>query len=241
VFLVASLAPGGHPEVEAGQSEVVGYYSDGAIKGPSRLPDVAPGLMKLFLGRDRAYGAESLVDLLLDVAQFMSQTFPSGERLQVGDLSAHSGGRITRHSSHQNGLDVDLRYFAVDTREQDLSWEDGFDEDFVRNGKLSSNFDRLRNWELLRALVSSGKVQRVFVDAAIKKAYCLDYARGSQEERDILRRLRPYTNHSNHLHLRLFCPEGSPRCQSQPEVPAGTGCSGAMSLMGDTLELDDEH
>ncbi len=205
--------------------QVEGFYTRGSLQSPSELPEVGPGLLRLFLPRDRGFGSSSLVDLIQMVAEGLSIAYPVGERLQVGDLSAEGGGKITRHSSHQNGLDVDLRYFAKDHREQDPQGVEGFDEAFVYQGKVTRNFDLERNWALLSSLALSGKVQRIFVDEAIKRKYCAQKRYQTPEGRETLRRLRPYPHHADHLHARLYCPSGQTQCESQSEVPEGSGCS----------------
>ena len=207
------------------QDQVGGFYSrDGRLQEAAQLPEVGVGFVKLFLPRDRAFGSTDLVGLIQEVAAALREVFPVGSRLQVGDLSAERGGKISLHSSHQNGLDVDLRFFGVDGREQDPSLVNGFDERFVRGGRVTDNFDREQNWELVSHLVGSGKVQRIFIDPAIKREFCRR-AGTSSEVDEVLRRLRPYPNHDDHIHVRLYCPAGNPRCVSQAEVEAGTGCS----------------
>src|SRR5690606_10950697 len=83
------------------------------------------------------------------------------------------------------------------------------------------------NWELVRRLVATGRVTRIFVDRAIKAALCR-YAAGLEGGLEAhaatLRRLRPYPNHANHLHVRIRCPEASRRCTPQAEPPEGHGC-----------------
>lgn len=204
--------------------QVEGFYSKGTLKNASMLPEVGPGFIRLFLPRDRGYGSLSLVELLQEVALDVNQLFPIGERLQLGDLSAETGGKITRHASHQNGLDADLRYFAKDLREQNPQDVGGFDESFVIQGKVTSNFDSDRNWALFSGLVRSGRVQRIFVDQAIKGKFCKQGRQRTPEGREVLRRLRPYANHADHLHIRLYCPEGSAGCVPQSEVPSEVGC-----------------
>jgi len=64
-------------------------------------------------------------------------------------------------------------------------------------------------------------VQRIFVNAAIKKALCRE-ARG---DRHWLHKVRPMYGHDYHFHIRIKCPPGAGECESQPEPNEGEGCS----------------
>jgi penicillin-insensitive murein endopeptidase len=73
---------------------------------------------------------------------------------------------------------------------------------------------------LIKAAAEDPKVQRVFVNAAIKKALC----READGDRDWLNKVRPYWGHDYHFHVRLVCPSDSPNCKPQDPVPPGDGC-----------------
>lgn len=206
--------------------QAVGFYSSGELVNASNFLPEAPGFVKIFRPRDRAWATSDLVELVSEAASELHGRFASSERLQLGDVAQKSGGKVGLHASHQNGLDVDIAYYRVNRLEQDPDATNGFHETFVREGVLSPNFDVERNWALLDRLVATGRVNRIFVDGVIKKAMCL-YARseGLEESRlETLRRLRSWPNHADHLHLRITCPSGSPRCVVQAEPPEGTGC-----------------
>ena len=65
-------------------------------------------------------------------------------------------------------------------------------------------------------------VQRIFVNAAIKKALC----REAKGDRSWLSKVRPMYGHDYHFHVRIKCPPGSsPECESQPDPTEGEGCS----------------
>lgn len=203
-----------------------GYYSNGDILFARQLPLEGEGFMRLFLHRDRGWGTQEMINLLRQSAFTMNRLFPLRDRLQVGDLSAMAGGRITRHNSHQNGLDVDLTYYRTNGMEQLPDIFDGFVEDMVLEGKISPNFDHERNWELMKALHRHGRVQRIFVDQVIKNELCA-YARSAGEHEthtEVLRSLRHQTNHIHHLHVRLRCPLKAARCTPQEDPPEGSGC-----------------
>ena len=159
-------------------------------------------------------------------ASEMEDLFPLRDRLQVGDISAVHGGLITRHNSHQNGLDADLTYYRLNGVEQLPDIFDEFSENMIVDGKISPNFDHERNWELMKSLHRYGKVQRIFADQLIKVELC-HYAQEKSEDKtyeEVLRSLRHVEDHTDHFHVRLYCPKNAKNCIAQEETPPGSGC-----------------
>lgn len=216
--------------------QCVGFYSNGSLINSTPIAADGPGWTHLFIPRNRGWGTQGLVEAIETVATQIATLFPDGERLQLGDLSGASGGFISGHTSHQNGLDVDFIYFRRNHKEQSPSWQDGFIESFVVNGKVSPNFDVERNWQLFSLLVETGRINRIFVDPVIKRFYCARHRieeQGEQEDQNnayssrdqrVLHHLRPLANHDDHTHVRLTCPEESTQCIAQEPIPAGAGC-----------------
>jgi penicillin-insensitive murein endopeptidase len=215
---------------DPGSAQAVGFYSDGSLNGAEKFPDSGVGFLKLYLPRNRGWATRTLINVVKFAAAEVVSRNPNGGRLQVGDASKEAGGPASGHASHQNGLDVDLHYYHLDQREMDPNDVKGFDESFVQNGKLSPNFDHPRNWAMVRALVSTGMISRMFLDPVIKKALCA--YRSEPGAREVLRRLRPYAGHDKHTHLRIRCPSSSRSCLDQTEVPSGDGCGSAAAISG---------
>jgi penicillin-insensitive murein endopeptidase len=236
-----------------GSSQARGSYARGSLRNAEELEVEGPGYVRLFRSRNRNFGTQDLIELIVSLGKTLIHLHPESERIQVGDLAAIEGGPISGHGSHQNGLDVDLSFFRANRLEQPISDESGFREVFVVGGKLTENFDIPRNWNFFEAAARSGKVQRMFVDGAIKRQYCRWFLAQSRES-DLapevvatLRRLRPYANHDDHIHIRLYCPASSPDCRVQEEVAPGSGCSEVMRKADsrfkplESNELLDEH
>jgi len=76
---------------------------------------------------------------------------------------------------------------------------------------------------VLRDAAQEPSVQRIFVNAAIKKALC----REAKGNRSWLSKVRPMYGHDYHFHIRIKCPPGSTQCESQPEPSDGEGCGAA--------------
>jgi penicillin-insensitive murein endopeptidase len=194
-------------------TEAMGFYADGSLKNAIELSMESFAHLKIFRLRYRSWATQSLVDTIEQGAALFRTKFPYGDRMQIGDMSSEHGGTLSMHSSHQNGLDADVAYLQTDQKERnpDVWGDSGFSESFVSNGKVTSNFDIPRNWFLLKELVMTGNVRRIFVDEAIKETFCdqsttIDPGLDSATRTEVLRRLRPYGNHDDHFHMRIACP-----------------------------------
>lgn len=218
-------------EERADGSEAVGFYTDGSLLNSVALPEESFAHLKIFRPRNRGWATRSLVTTLLEATQDFHRLFPSGERVQIGDMTSENGGPLSLHASHQNGLDADVAYLRTNRAERDPNdWGlRGFDESFVKDKRITKNFDLRRNWFLLKSVVTRGAVVRIFVDSEIKRAYCgksgkLDPGAPASIRNEVLRRLRPYENHDDHFHMRIRCPASNPKCLDQEDVPPGNGC-----------------
>ena len=74
--------------------------------------------------------------------------------------------------------------------------------------------------EIIKAAAKAPEVERIFVNAAIKKALC----REAGNDRGWLPKVRPYWGHHYHFHVRISCPADSPTCEAQDPAPAGDSC-----------------
>ena len=74
----------------------------------------------------------------------------------------------------------------------------------------------------IRTAAEQPEVERVLVNAAIKKELC---RMEGKQHFAWMSKVRPWYGHADHIHVRLKCPADSPQCRAQPPVPAGDGCS----------------
>src|ERR1700753_2363452 len=74
---------------------------------------------------------------------------------------------------------------------------------------------------MLRDAAQEPSVQRIFVNAAIKKALC----REAKGDRSWLSKIRPWYGHDYHFHIRLRCPAGDKECKGQSDQAGGEACS----------------
>ncbi len=205
---------------------IIGSPSSGRMQNAAPLEPEGPGWIKLFQVRERIYGSSPLLDLIRTASEKMQQLFPGRERLQIGDLSARDGGAITRHHSHQNGLDADIAYLHRDEIEQDPQ-ADGFEFDMLTpEGKVSPHFDPERNYRLLASLARDPRTQRIFIDRNLIHSLCRHAKRvTSPQDRDpVFAKLGHLTNHTDHFHLRVRCAPGQAQCINGQELRNPIGC-----------------
>ncbi|MBI3554737.1 MAG: penicillin-insensitive murein endopeptidase [Deltaproteobacteria bacterium] len=233
----------------------IGFYSNGCLDSESKIDGTEAGLHKLFVERNRGYGNPSMIELLVSMGSayydgWQRVTPPNlpYERIQLGDITRKGGGFLSKHASHQTGLDVDVVYMRNDFREtrEDRGFDASFDEYFVKAKVVTKNLDAVRTWWLWRFVHRSGKVDRIFVDPSIKAYFCHHSAQlepDDQAERfEVLRMLRPYPEHADHFHMRLVCPSGDRKCVGSKPVPPGPGCTAKeLESVPDEMGGSDHH
>ncbi len=206
--------------------QAIGAFFKGELALANSLPDSGTGFLKINRQRNRAWATFDLVEMIRYMGNKLMADFPDSERLQVADISQQKGGKVGGHNSHQNGLDADIAYLRRNHAEADPFQDDGLYENFVSKGKASANLDVERTWHVLMTVYKTNRLNRIFVDWAIKDAFCT-YARQdglSIDETELLRRMQHVASHHDHFHLRLTCPTRSPKCQDQAPPKAGDGC-----------------
>lgn len=210
-------------------AESIGKYTSGCLRGASELPINGDGYQVMRLSRKRFYGHPDLVGFI----EALGQTAKSEKlgTLLIGDLGQPRGGpTVSGHKSHQTGLDVDIWYLLSDEaakKELSLSERETWGAPSVVNPITESV--KLAEWssshaKILEAAARMPEVDRIFVNAAIKKDLCQ-----SKTPRDWLQKIRPWYKHDDHFHVRLKCPVGSRYCEKQEPVPAGDGCGADLA------------
>ena len=205
-----------------GPTTVIGSTSNGCVGGAQGLAREGTGYVSIRRSRNRYYGHPDLLALIRDLGKALS--LRTDQLMMVGDLSQPRGGLMSSsHRSHQNGLDADI-WFRLASSAWSASREHPEERD--PRSMVSPDGSRLSDaWGehqafLIRTAAEDRRVDRIFVNPAIKRGLCQS-ARG---DRGWLRKLRPWWRHDAHFHVRLRCPPGSPACEQQDPLPAGDGC-----------------
>jgi penicillin-insensitive murein endopeptidase len=206
-----------------GNAYVVGFYASGCLAGAAALPVDGPEWQVMRLSRNRNWGHPALIRFLENLAA-KAHKAGAWNGLLVGDMSQPRGGpMITGHASHQVGLDADIWLTPMPDHEltrverEEMSAINMVAED---RRDVDPSVWTPGHVAVIKAAARDPQVERIFVNAAIKKALCRD----SDPDRDWMNKVRPYWGHDYHFHVRLRCPADSPECKPQPPPPPGDGC-----------------
>jgi penicillin-insensitive murein endopeptidase len=186
----------------------VGFYSRGKIWSYEQLQTNDLWTVR---NPSRAFANYFIVEPMRQAARAYLQTEPSADLLRIWDISKEGGGVGAGHASHQLGLDADVEYPYI----------------HPITVKNLSTIDYPKTWSLVKSFVATGKVQRMFVDTAIKRKLC-EIAKGDEDRLfavNALRKLRYWPGHDNHIHFRFYCPPGDKLCVPQEEVGPGSNCA----------------
>jgi penicillin-insensitive murein endopeptidase len=207
------------------QTRAIGFYAKGCIAGAKALPINGDTWQVMRLSRNRMYGHAELIALLERLAAKVPKV-ASWPGLLVGDISQARGGpMLTGHASHQVGLDADIWLTPMPKRELTrVEREEMSATDVVADNQLDVD---PKVWTrghvaVIKAAAQEQGVERIFVNAAIKKALCRDAGNG---DRAWLSKVRPMYGHNYHFHVRIRCPEGSGECTPQEPPTTAEGCS----------------
>lgn len=149
----AAEPPAPPPEpVQWHDSLALGTPNAGSLQGGVRLPAEGvgyytynPATQEPPGGMDRTWGTAMLVRQVRSVARWWAAAHPNAPRLGIGDLSREQGGSFTGpvvgHSSHQNGLDVDVRLVRRDGAERAVD---------------PATYDRALTQELVNRFIAAG-------------------------------------------------------------------------------------
>jgi penicillin-insensitive murein endopeptidase len=208
-----------------GKALAIGYYPRGCLQGGVELPVTGPTWQVMRLSRNRNWGHPNLVKFLEKFAPLAAKA-TGWHGVLIGDMAQPRGGPLPfGHMSHQIGLDVDIWFMPMpghvlskDEREKTSATNLVADDWKHVNPKTWSPADVA----FIRTAAEQPEVERVLVNAAIKKEICKEQGDHHPAWMD---KLRPWYGHHDHIHVRLQCPADSPNCRHQPAVPLADGCA----------------
>jgi penicillin-insensitive murein endopeptidase len=206
-----------------GKAMAIGYYPRGCLQGAVELPPTGPTWQVMRLSRNRNWGHPALVKFLERFAPHAAKA-TGWHGVLVGDLAQPRGGPLPYgHKSHQIGLDVDIWFMPMP--DHVLSPEErekiSASNLVAPDGKhVNGNFSSA-DVAFIRTAAEQPEVERVLVNAAIKKEIC---RMQGDKHPSWMEKVRPWYGHNDHIHVRLKCPADSPNCRHQPAVPEGAGC-----------------
>jgi penicillin-insensitive murein endopeptidase len=204
-------------------TRVIGFYAKGCIAGAEALPINGKTWQVMRLSRNRNWAHPDMVALLERLAA-KAHKYAGWPGILVGDMSQPRGGpMITGHASHQVGLDADVWLTPMPDRRLSREEREAMSAVMmVRPDRLDIDPDVWTpdHLTVIRVAAQEPSVQRIFVNAAIKKALC----RQAKGDRSWLSKVRPWWGHDYHFHIRMRCPAGGSACHGQKEQEGGDGC-----------------
>jgi penicillin-insensitive murein endopeptidase len=233
---VPPIAPGPAP----GPVRIVGGPGPGCIAGAERLPESGPGFMTVRESRSAFWGHPEVIAALKLLGQrAQAAGLPV---LLMNDISGPRGGPLVGgHVSHQLGLDADVYLDVITPRpERAAAVRDAIDPPgLVRPDQRGVDPARWRpqHITLLKLAATLPGVDRVLVNAAIKQQLCREVP---ANDREWLRRIRPWYQHAAHMHIHFRCPAGQTECGDLPPIPAGDGCDASLQWWFDRLDQPPE-
>lgn len=201
----------------------IGFYAKGCIAGAQQMPITGPTWQVMRLSRNRNWGHPDMIAMLKRLSENVHAD-AGWPGILIGDIGQPRGGpALSGHASHQIGLDADIwltpmpdRLLSPEEREE-MSATMIVSEDRL---DVDPNAWTQNHWMVLRDAAQEESVQRIFVNAAIKKALCRD----ATGDRSWLYKVRPWAGHDYHFHIRMRCPPGELACKGQPDQLQDEGC-----------------
>jgi LysM repeat protein len=164
-----------------------------------------------------AFGLPSVTRTLRRCAAEVAKQFPGTADILIGDISKPMGGRFPPHQSHQSGRDADIGYYLAGNKQNATMYRVG-----------GRDIDPRKNWALLRCLLTSDRVVRVYMDRGLQQVMAKYLARKGGLSAATLARLFEVkaavpesalvlhsAGHDTHIHVRFACDAGDKHCREE--------------------------
>lgn len=193
------------------RSSAIGRPNKGRLVNGRCIRHEGPGYIHF---GPNSCATDQTVTLLMFALGRLRKVYPDTPPIVIGSLSAKNGGPIRPHHSHQNGRDFDVGFIPVQASG-------------LRSFKkmAPSDIDFEKTFFFMAVLLSTGKVQYIFVDyglqkylyrAAMNMGYSdrqleviFQYPANRYRKKGIIR----YSpGHRDHFHVRFTCPDGDEDC-----------------------------
>ncbi|MDO4642585.1 MAG: penicillin-insensitive murein endopeptidase [Cardiobacteriaceae bacterium] len=198
--------------------QAIGSNANGCQLGAQMLEAEGEGFISIRRWRNRFYSQPITLRLVHQVGKEVAALHHA--QILIGDLSQPIGGEMPfGHSSHQNGLDVDIWFYTTPQGQQPASDVEPPSMVDAAAGTLVPGLWKVDYRDALYAAATFPETNRIFVNPVIKQHLC-----DSESDTRWLHKIRPWKGHDAHFHIRLNCQAGSPECVTQAPIPAGDGC-----------------
>jgi murein endopeptidase len=168
----------------------------------------------------RAFGTAATVETIEHIVSDVADRYYDTHPIAIGDISAEHGGRISDHSSHQSGRDVDIGLIFTQKPA-------AYPESFVAG--TADNLDLEATYVLVDEFArthDAGGVLMIFLDFKVQ-GLLYNWGLENGEDPEWLSKLfqfphgrgenvgivRHEPNHGDHIHVRFQCPPNDALCQ----------------------------
>jgi penicillin-insensitive murein endopeptidase len=212
-----------------GKPRAIGYYPRGCLQGGVELPIDGANWQVMRLARNRNWGHPELIRFLERFAPLAAKA-TGWHGILIGDMAQPRGGPLPYgHVSHQVGLDVDIWFKPMPDHRLTAHERNTISA----NSLVAPDWKHVdpKTWSaadaaFIRTAAEQPEVERVLVNAAIKKKLC---EMEGKHHFDWMKKVRPWYGHNDHMHVRLRCPTDSPHCRHQSPVPGTDGCDKSLN------------
>lgn len=180
----------------------IGEANRGALYNGVQMP---PNPHWEVVDPDRSWATQEAIDSLRAAILSVVDEYPNTPKLFIGDMSKPRGGYFRPHRSHQSGRDVDLGYYYLG----EAKWYRSADAECL---------DRQRTWSLVKALLTQGTVEYIFMDRSVQDLL-EEHALRVEPDPTWVRQLfshpggkvegtvRHVSGHKTHMHVRFYSDE----------------------------------
>ena len=236
--LTSVLLGAASPTPAPGPLRIVGGdATGGCLAGAERLPPSGDGFQTIHLNHSSFFGAPPVIERIKLLGTLAHKAGLAD--FYVEDISNPRGGPMPGgHAAHQVGLDVDIGLDPRPKAALSAADREAIEVTSVVRGD-GRGIDPAR-WTpgvtaLLRAAAGLPEIDRILVNAAIKKQLCQEVT----GDRTWLRLIRPWYGHRAHMHISFKCPAGQAECVSMAPPPPGDGCDATLQWWFDQLDHPD--
>lgn len=208
------------PEVQIREGAIsVGAPNQGKLKNGVQIPE-SPLYVRRY--KNIMWGSSHTIETLLKAIARFRQDLTFDHELVLADMSRRGGGKFRPHKSHQAGRDIDIWMptFRGVYKQKYLG-------DKVRDRKPRSNeVDWYATWGLVRALMETGEVIKIFLDYPLhEKLYTAAVEMGATEA-ELAKIQWPRgrgsggaivshsAGHVGHIHVRFKCAPTDENCRN---------------------------
>lgn len=212
-------------------NQALGFPDEGSLRNSTSLLTRQKALSKKAFfevvapTREKHFATYDMAELLQRTGDQLNRQF--SKMLYIANLSAQNGGvltaiingKLTKHASHQNGLDADLAY-PTDIAHLKFPLV----VKMKPNQYFPKNYSIEKTYGLIQFLFTQKDipVDRFFIDQKIKADLCAfaiaknDFTNENKvQSKALFENIQHVAGHGDHFHVRIKCSKSDPACRGR--------------------------